>query len=525
MTTLVPREPYSQEELERLYPKGLQLQLVQVFLRHGERTPVSSRFQNAFPRLPGWSKWQPAGRISGHGTTFNGEGGWKPLAREMSRWSHWVQEGIWRVSGKLAQQYLMKIKDLLWTNWLESHHGELTDRGRETTFALGQRLRHLYVDQLGFMPKVKSDTDDIYLRTTAVPRALESLQQVFWGMYPADSRTVNLPPPVIVGRSVSDETLFPNEGSCPRFRQLARLFAQRAADRWNETEEMEYLNSIWSKWMPAYSPRIAVDSKPRLSGIMDTVNATDAHGPGTKLPVEFYDKKGRAIMDKIAVDEWFAGYQETNEYRRLGIGALLGDVVDNMVSAATTGGWFSETIAPGSLKNGKAIRFALSGCHDTTLAAILNSVGGFKGEKWPPFTSSIAIELFSKAGEGARAVDETPKKTGFLSFLGGSSPSSTRQNPSDVARIPLDSLPESARKGLKNHYVRVRYNDKPVRIPGCAAKPENHLPGDETFCTLEAFKGIVDKFTPKNWKEECVQNLGDGLFGKDNRFKEEAGYY
>lgn len=153
------------------------------------------------------------------------------MAREMSQWSHWVQEGIWRVSGKLTQQYLVKIKDLLWTNWWESHHGELTDRGRETTFALGQRLRHLYVDQLGFMPKVKSDTDDIYLRTTAVPRALESLQQVFWGMYPAEARTINLPPPVIVGRSVSDETLFPNEGSCPRFRQLARLFAQRAADR------------------------------------------------------------------------------------------------------------------------------------------------------------------------------------------------------------------------------------------------------------------------------------------------------
>ncbi|CAI7676737.1 unnamed protein product [Penicillium manginii] len=46
MTTLIPREPYSPEELDRLYPKGLKLQLVQVFLRHGERTPVSSRFQN-----------------------------------------------------------------------------------------------------------------------------------------------------------------------------------------------------------------------------------------------------------------------------------------------------------------------------------------------------------------------------------------------------------------------------------------------------------------------------------------------
>ena len=30
MTTLIPREPYSPEELNRLYPKELQLQLVQV---------------------------------------------------------------------------------------------------------------------------------------------------------------------------------------------------------------------------------------------------------------------------------------------------------------------------------------------------------------------------------------------------------------------------------------------------------------------------------------------------------------
>lgn len=47
MTTLVPRGPYSQEELDGLYPKNLELQLVQVILRHGERAPVSARFQNA----------------------------------------------------------------------------------------------------------------------------------------------------------------------------------------------------------------------------------------------------------------------------------------------------------------------------------------------------------------------------------------------------------------------------------------------------------------------------------------------
>lgn len=112
-----------------------------------------------------------------------------------------------------------------------SQPGELTDKGRETTFALGQRLRRLYVDQLGFMPEVKSDSEDMYLRTTPLPRALESLQQAFFGMYPRSARTLDFPPPVIVARSISEETLLPNEGNCRRFRQLARLFADRAAKR------------------------------------------------------------------------------------------------------------------------------------------------------------------------------------------------------------------------------------------------------------------------------------------------------
>lgn len=81
------------------------------------------------------------------------------------------------------------------------------------------------------MPRIKSDTEDMYLRTTPIPRALESLQQVFWGMYPPSARTASFPPPVIVARTPAEENLFPNEGNCRRFRQLARLFAQRAADR------------------------------------------------------------------------------------------------------------------------------------------------------------------------------------------------------------------------------------------------------------------------------------------------------
>lgn len=115
-------------------------------------------------------------------------------------------------------------------NW-PSQLGELTDKGRETTLALGERLRHLYVDQLNFMPRVISDADMIYLRATPMQRALDSVQQSFVGMYPSSARTASFPPPTIITRAAANETLFPNEGNCRRFSQLARAFAQRTADR------------------------------------------------------------------------------------------------------------------------------------------------------------------------------------------------------------------------------------------------------------------------------------------------------
>lgn len=290
---------------------------------------------------------------------------------------------------------------------------------------------------------------------------------------------------------------------------------------------MNYLNKLWSKWMHPNHPRVAVDSHPRLSGIMDTINASLAHGPATKLPSEFYDNKAREYIHKIAVDEWYSGYQESAEYRRLGIGALVGDIVDRMVSTAVEGGWRSDTTAASTANAGVPIKFALSGCHDTTLAAILASMGAFETLEWPPFTSSVAIELFSKKRDSTESAVVEPKdtasKSGILSFLTGRS-STTPSSPSDLARKPLDSYPPATRDTLRQHYVRIRYNDRPMRIPGCAAKPENHLPGDDTFCTLEAFKEIADKFTPKNWQRECMENIGEGLFGKDGKEKIRSGY-
>ena len=314
--------------------------------------------------------------------------------------------------------------------------------------------------------------------------------------------------------------------------------------------------------------RVLVDSHPRLSGIMDTINSTLAHGPETRLPSEFYDPRLRAIIDKIGVEEWFSGYNENREYRMLGIGSLIGDVVERMTSKIEGAGLSINEIGGenGMLGKGRGgetgIRFALSGCHDTTLAGVLTSLGAFNAEKWPPYTSHIAFELFRAkdprdhvrqhaadaefltptipASTEPKNEQQPAQKPGFFaSFLGLRSPSASSSDtnsiassasssplstpslsphpslspavsPKDlIARSPHSSLSDTQKQRLDGYYVRVKYNDRIMRVPACA-KPGNNYQGDETMCTFEAFKRVADGFVPKNWKVQCGQNLDEG---------------
>jgi acid phosphatase len=369
--------------------------------------------------------------------------------------------------------------------------GMLTDKGRETTTHLGRRLRALYVDRLGFLPPSigPDNVDSLYLRATPIPRALESMQQTFHGLYPPSARAADLPPLNVLARAVGDETLFPNEGNCRRFAILARAFAQRAADRWNHTPEMDYLTKQLGRYLPDPSARVAVDGKPRLSGIMDSINATNAHGPDTKLPKAFYDPKVKDIVETIGVEEWYAGYRESEEYRTLGIGGLMGDVVARMVGSV------EQTTADGQYEiqqRGKGhpapVRFGLSGCHDTTLAAILSSLGAFGHKQWPPFTSHIAIELFRHSTTPDRPPPAVPASGSWFSSLLGAGGKAGMPPPGvppagGIGRTKTPDLTPAERERLEGYYVRVRYNDEPVTIPGCKQQG-NHLEGDESFCTL-----------------------------------------
>src|SRR5947199_6059377 len=77
MASLIPRDPYTEEELQKLYPSNLKLQLVQILLRHGERSPVSARFKNA-----GLAAFWPYCSVARHlvsSTMNNDTSSWSPL--------------------------------------------------------------------------------------------------------------------------------------------------------------------------------------------------------------------------------------------------------------------------------------------------------------------------------------------------------------------------------------------------------------------------------------------------------------
>jgi hypothetical protein len=42
-----------------------------------------------------------------------------------------------------------------------------------------------------------------------------------------------------------------------------------------------------------------------------------------------------------------------------------------------------------------------------------------------------------------------------------------------------------------------------MKLPGCADHGKHHPSGDQSLCTLKAFREAIDSQVPKDWAEEC----------------------
>jgi acid phosphatase len=438
-------------------PSALQLVQAHYLVRHGERTPVRTRLLNAKPAIPARWNMCHAGKDF-HSTVLDLTGSTKTL-----RADNWKNEDL---SGTPVSMKIQKrvestdegAQNILATQPGECMLGELTDLGRSTTQLIGSRLRKLYIDKLGLLPKElqESDENKVYFRSTNMGRTIESLYSVVSGLLPETkaNHSGNFTPTMLIRNGVT-ENLLPNTFGCGRLRELDRKFSQFAAAVHNP--KLAALDSLLAPHLDGQVPR--VDGHPRLSGILDTVRAAKVHG--IPIPSAFEDINVVDAVETAVCDEWYTGYRAEDvnardQFRRLAMGRFLNELSGRLNDKA-------------SKPSSTPLQMAVYSAHDTSIAGVLGTLDVFDN-RWPAFTAAVGVELFKDTNSG-----------GLLTTLG----------------IKKDQ-----------HYVRMRYGDKELALPACSARG-SHLDGHPEFCTLQAFSKAVESLRHpqgKSWEQECDES-------------------
>ncbi|XP_004342861.2 hypothetical protein CAOG_07788 [Capsaspora owczarzaki ATCC 30864] len=435
-------EEISDAEIARRYPADLELKLVQVVHRHGARTAVSARLDKYHPAT--WTCTPDMATVDAITQP-------DPTTMEHS------PAAFYRLLHVPGRQPL--IGTCYW--------GQLTAHGRQQLVDLGQNLRHLYVDRLQFLSP-QCNVNDIYVRSTTIRRAIESVQNLMLGLYPPSTRvpTAASASPVVVDIHTLHEkveTMYPNYSACRRLGEMKKEM-QAAPPMTELAKQMEQVRVRTATAMGIDPAQLSSS----LHGIYDELVAREAHG--LPLPTGVTRDMIKEI-ELLCVQWWFADLKRALPYRRLAIGRFMQEVLADMLHiAAPTDSVAlqqqtqalaefstvaverdaSASVSPKTTGPSPLKFMAFSG-HDTTLAPTLIALG-YDLKEWPGFASNIAFELFQE------------------------------------------------RTQARKHVVRVLYNNRPFAMPGCAGAARDKA-GE--FCPLDKFAEVVAQNFPLNFQEEC----------------------
>jgi len=246
--------------------------------------------------------------------------------------------------------------------------GQLTTLGWKQHVDLGQQLRNLYVNKYKFL-EPSLNTSSVWVRSTDVPRTVQSAQALLTGLYPPGTVSSSVPVVEIHTMDTALENLWVNENLCPFLYTIeAQIFNTTA---WIQ-EHAKYA-SLYSKLQTLLN----VSNLPQWGSMADVLAASTCHG--FSLPAGITEEMFHQVF---ALASWEINYLWNNgPYGKLGMGFFINELSNRMINAV----------------NGfDPAKFVLYSAHDSSVGPIIATLGMYDG-LWPPYRSHAHFELWRNA--------------------------------------------------------------------------------------------------------------------------------
>ncbi|KAK9767008.1 hypothetical protein K7432_003483 [Basidiobolus ranarum] len=344
-------------------PKNAELKHVQVIVRHGDRTPIS-----IFPQ-------------------------------------QWKYNVVWNCTDEAPEYNYLKLQEFesvpIYDLMIEDANanpyskeyiqgtcmtGQLTPKGMRQKRNVGSKLREIYVNKLGYLPKTlnrRNLEDTIFVRHTEKERTKQTAISLVSGLYPKDKLKGKLAVPFhLLPEQIETMVFQPN--LCPRLSKLQSSMLNEKAynDYWEAQQETKKkMDSILqTEKTPAYQTK-------SLVRYMDAFRPLACNN--FPLPCSL-NNQSECITNEMAIQSYVGNDFEaawtmrdsplSHEANRLGIGLFLAELRQSLRNSIDK-----------SKKSPAKIEI-FSG-HDTTVQPLL---GILKSDdfRWPPYASSFIIELW-----------------------------------------------------------------------------------------------------------------------------------